>query len=281
MKSGTLDLMKFKLLMRDLGESIRGAAGILEVLWQRACKDCPRGDIGRFSNDEIAVMADYQGDADALVAALVRRGWIDENETHRLVIHDWHEHAPNYVKGVVARKGGFATQGEQPKVGNPESATNGTPPPIPSLTKPYQASPSLPSPWSEVVDFLLSLGIAKAEEACQSAASSGCQPMHVRNLAEFWRGNIPRWGHGALHDRIGTLRPEQDIAALWPDESEEVKRLESNRKHKEKLAKQLSQREAADAERKRNIEERKQMPPMLEQFKGLASPEPPRDPAAR
>jgi hypothetical protein len=279
MKAGTLESMKFKRLMRRLNESLRSTAGLLEVLWQRACRDCPRGDLGRFENEEIAIMADYDGDPDDLVAALTETGWLDASEEHRLVIHDWHEHAPNYVKGVVSRRGGFVTQGTLPKVDDPElptkSATQGMPPPSlakpslakPSLVKPSQASPSQVANWREVEEVLISHGVAKASEALEAAMLAGCSPIHVRNLIEVWRARKPQWGPGALYDRVKLLRPGQDILQLWPNVSEESVRASSDDERQRKVLEQLAKRKEREAELKRNREEQAANPvSAVEQF---------------
>jgi hypothetical protein len=107
MKVGTMDLLKFKRLVRRLKESNRGVVGLLEMLWAGVAKNCPRGDIGRFCNEDIAVMVDWDGDADDLVAALVECRWLDEDDECRLVVHDWADHCPNYLKANINRLGGF------------------------------------------------------------------------------------------------------------------------------------------------------------------------------
>lgn len=105
MKPKTTELLKFKRLSRRLNESVRGTVGLLEMLWVGTAKNAPGGDIGRFSNEEIAVMCDWEGDPDALVDALVETRWLDRCETHRLLVHDWPEHAPDYVRGNLKRWG--------------------------------------------------------------------------------------------------------------------------------------------------------------------------------
>jgi hypothetical protein len=69
------------------------AVGMLELLWHLTAREAPRGDIGKLSNEDIALALDYRGDEDVLIEALIRTRWLDRNETHRLLIHDWHEHA--------------------------------------------------------------------------------------------------------------------------------------------------------------------------------------------
>jgi hypothetical protein len=100
-KANTTELIKFKKLQRKLGESVRGTVGLLEMLWIAVARNCPRGNIGRFSNEDIAILADWEGCPDLLVRSLVECGWLDACMLERLVVHDWQDHAPNYVKGNI------------------------------------------------------------------------------------------------------------------------------------------------------------------------------------
>lgn len=103
MKAGTPELMKFHRLQRRLGETKRGLVGLLELLWQATAKNAPAGDIGRFTNEEIAILCDWEGDPDGMITALIETGWLDESTPHRLVVHDWSAHCPSYVKGNMAK----------------------------------------------------------------------------------------------------------------------------------------------------------------------------------
>lgn len=103
------DTLKFRKLQRRLGVSRVVTAGTLELLWIAVQKNAPRGDIGRFDNESIAIECDWEGNPDELVNALVETGWLELSDEHRLIVHDWHEHAPYWVKGVAERTGGFVT----------------------------------------------------------------------------------------------------------------------------------------------------------------------------
>lgn len=155
MKANTPELTKFKRLMRRLGESRRGVIGLLEGLWLAVAKDCPLGDVGRFDNEEIAIMCDWEHDPEDLVRALVDCGWLDECPRHRLVVHDWADHCPQYVKGNVRRYGKrFASTlvgtesdagDDAPKEAPRDAPIGGSPgdtPSKPSQAKPNQAKPS-------------------------------------------------------------------------------------------------------------------------------------------
>lgn len=86
------------------------ATGLLERIWHIGISEAHRGDIGsKLDNEEIAEMIGWHGDADAIIALLVSEKWLDEHPVHRLLIHDWHIHAPRHVKGNAAKSGGFLT----------------------------------------------------------------------------------------------------------------------------------------------------------------------------
>ena len=78
---------------------------ILELLWHLTAREAPRGDIGKLTNEDIALFIDYCGDENELIATLVRCGWLDEDPEYRLVVHDWHIHADESAKKRLARSG--------------------------------------------------------------------------------------------------------------------------------------------------------------------------------
>lgn len=144
MKPSTPDLMKFKRLQRKLKESTRGVVGLLELLWIGTGKNAPRGDIGKMTNEEIAIMVDWSGDADVLVDSLVECGWLDTDKESRLIVHDWHQHAPSWVKGnVLQHLGGFVVRSP---AGSPQGIVLKEVPKGPSLgdspSSPVQSSPN-------------------------------------------------------------------------------------------------------------------------------------------
>ena len=107
MKHSTPDQIKFKKLQRRLGVPRYAAAGILEMLWITTQKNAPRGDIGKFDNESLAIEMDWAGDPDELIELLTVTGWLDLDKEHRLVVHNWAQHAPRYIHGIVSKIGGF------------------------------------------------------------------------------------------------------------------------------------------------------------------------------
>jgi len=112
-KRQALDHTKMDLLMEKLSVPRYAAVGILESLWHLTAREAPRGDIGKLSNERIAIGIDWRGsknrsaaqEANRLVQALMDAGWIEVHAECRFIIHDWHEHADEAVKKMLARGG--------------------------------------------------------------------------------------------------------------------------------------------------------------------------------
>jgi len=103
MKRGTPEHPKMKRLARALRVNQAQAVGILESLWHWAGRFAPQGDIGRFSDSDIADSAYWTKEPGILIEALVESKWVQRDPAHRLIIHDWHDHAEESVKKYLAR----------------------------------------------------------------------------------------------------------------------------------------------------------------------------------
>jgi hypothetical protein len=134
MKRTAMQHTKLKRLVRVLQIPQYAAVGILESLWHLTAREALMGNIGKLTNEDIAAWIDWEGDADSLVAALVSSGWIDEDSTHRLVIHDWLEHADDTTKKAISR--------HSPEIGGNVQ----TPPDKPPLPKPLPKPEPVPKP---------------------------------------------------------------------------------------------------------------------------------------
>ena len=108
MKRGTESLIKFKKLKSRLDLPKYQVVGVLTALWATTLREARRGDIGRLSDEDIAADMEWEGNAGKLVNCLVDTGWLDRHKVHRLVVHDWPDHAPTWLCGVLARGEGFA-----------------------------------------------------------------------------------------------------------------------------------------------------------------------------
>lgn len=115
MKREALEHTKLKRLRRRLNIPKWQAVGLLETLWHLAAKQTPRGDIGRLSDEDIAIGIDYAENEGIMIEALVASGWVDRHSEHRLLIHDWHEHCDDGVHMKLARAKLLFATGHKPK----------------------------------------------------------------------------------------------------------------------------------------------------------------------
>ena len=105
MISSALNHIKFSRLKRRLKLKQWEVVGLLEGVWLFAQHNATDGAIGRHSNEDIAAWLEWEDDADELIESLVASGWLDRSDAHRILIHDWAEHAPRWVKGNIAKAG--------------------------------------------------------------------------------------------------------------------------------------------------------------------------------
>lgn len=103
MKREAIDHTKMKRLCRKLDIPRWQGVGLLESLWHLCAKQTPRGDIGKLSDEDIALGIDYRGNEQPIIDALVHCGWIDRSDTFRLVVHDWPDHCDDSIHMRLAR----------------------------------------------------------------------------------------------------------------------------------------------------------------------------------
>ncbi len=103
MKREAVNHSKMRRLCRRLDIPQWQGVGLLESIWHLTARETPRGDVGKLSDEDIALAIDYRGDEAELTEALVASGWIDRDPVERLSIHDWHEHAEDGVHMRLAR----------------------------------------------------------------------------------------------------------------------------------------------------------------------------------
>lgn len=116
MKRGTENLPKFYALQEALSLPRYAAIGLLQTLWSITAESTPRGDVGSFTNAQISKRLEWEGDCDALIGALVRTGWLDESDSCRLYVHDWHEHAEDMIQMRLARRTQLFAVGDMPRL---------------------------------------------------------------------------------------------------------------------------------------------------------------------
>ena len=149
---------KMKRLMRRLDLQMWQAMGLLEAIWHLTATEAFRGDIGKLSDEDIALGIDYRGDERELVNTLIETGWLDRCAKRRLIVHDWHEHADDAVKKRVQRA---VEIGEEnfylpvpfvptcPDNGGQNGKMSGHVPPKRPNVPPKRANGSLPEPEPE------------------------------------------------------------------------------------------------------------------------------------
>lgn len=91
MKSEALTSVKLMRLKRSLGLTQYQAVGLLECLWHFTAQNTPDGGIGRYTDDDIAAVLEWEGTATELIEALIQSGWLDRHDDGSLWINDWIE----------------------------------------------------------------------------------------------------------------------------------------------------------------------------------------------
>lgn len=103
MKRGTPEHPKVFLLCDELHCRRPAAIGYLTLLWEFAAKYAKDGNVGRYPDKRVEAAMDWRGRTGALTQALHRSGWLDAHEVLGWCIHDWHEHAEEYVLRYLRR----------------------------------------------------------------------------------------------------------------------------------------------------------------------------------
>jgi len=105
LKLDALDHPKTLDLAARLDTSIPAAIGHLELLWAFTGKKAPMGNIGKWPDGAIARACYWMDEPVMFIAALVDAGFLDEDSDHRLLVHDWFDHAPRWVKSKLKSLG--------------------------------------------------------------------------------------------------------------------------------------------------------------------------------
>lgn len=150
-----------------LGVSRPQAIGHLELLWAFTADKAPRGDVGKWPDGAIARACDWMDAPEVFVEALTAAGFIDESEAHRLLIHDWPEHAPRFVRAKPAvRTDGFCSPDCSGDCSSDSSGDSKPSPSKPSQAKEENAPAALPpgldqKAWGEWLDYRRSRRLPK------------------------------------------------------------------------------------------------------------------------
>ena len=97
------DHPKFADLQARLDFPRYATLGVLEALWHFCGRFTPQGNIGKYPDSAIEAWLGWKGEPGALIESLVAAHWIDEDESFRLLVHDWATHADKATKQSLIR----------------------------------------------------------------------------------------------------------------------------------------------------------------------------------
>lgn len=113
-KRGGPQHRKIRRLARLLGVRRHAAVGLVEMVLHATARERPRGDIGAFTDEDIAEELDWVEDPQVLVQALEAAGFLDAHAEHRYVVHDWPEHCEDAVHTALCRRQVLFADGSAP-----------------------------------------------------------------------------------------------------------------------------------------------------------------------
>ena len=111
-KRGTLEHPKTKRLARAMKAPAYSALGLLEAIWQWVGRYTPTGFLTAEELEDCADTIRFDEGGDALGAMLHACGLLDQMEGG-WYIHDWHDHADDSVKKVLAKRGETFANGSE------------------------------------------------------------------------------------------------------------------------------------------------------------------------
>jgi hypothetical protein len=114
---------KTKKLARLLGVSRVTAVGHLQFLWWWTGSYAPDGELTRFDSLDVATGAEWEGDEEAFVEALVAAGFLDRDEDGHLTVHDWRDYGGRLIdrrKSNAARMRDARARGQKTEQREPE-----------------------------------------------------------------------------------------------------------------------------------------------------------------
>jgi hypothetical protein len=212
-KRGTPDHPKVFALLKALGLKQKDrpyVLGVLELLWHRAAAYAPAGDIGKFPDEWIEASLDWHGKPGRLIEALVASQWLDRHNRHRLVVHDWADHADQTVRkklssrgltfvAVTGKKDNFLPEEEYPAGAEPE------PEPEPESGPLLGAASHAVEPGGPESDMhVRSIGAALARQIDCSSTTRDPSPEDIQFVRDSLLGYVQNFG-------LGWPPPDDDI----------------------------------------------------------------------
>jgi hypothetical protein len=167
-KKSLLNHPKLHSLAGELGISLPTAVGHLCFLWAWGGDYACNGIIGKFSALQIAQAAQWQGDSEKFISALITSGFVDRKSKKdgKLQFHDWSINCEEWIRKRIKR-GDLGVKSRPDNGGQRQIlADNGR------LTQP-SPTPSLSSLDSSLPPPPLPLPVSVAESAPPSGESTG------------------------------------------------------------------------------------------------------------
>lgn len=116
MKRGAIDHWKMRRLAKAIGKPPYAALGLMEALTDWAKKYHPNGSLGKCTDAEIEEAVGWDDAEGTMVPLLIDAGFLENHPEHRVVIHDWYDHADDSVHMSLARAGERFWCGRAPKL---------------------------------------------------------------------------------------------------------------------------------------------------------------------
>jgi hypothetical protein len=127
MKLDALDHPKTLDFASRLNVELPTAIGYLELLWAFTGKKAPQGNIGKWPDGAIARACYWMGRPEVFIIALCESGFIEADDDHRFTVHDWHDHAPGWVRAKLKKVGlSFVCTSEPTSDGSSECSSEPT-----------------------------------------------------------------------------------------------------------------------------------------------------------
>lgn len=142
-------------LARLLGVSLPQVIGHLHLLWWWALDFAQDGDLTGWEPADIATVAQYDGDPDTFVDALLtcgrdgQAGFLERLPDGRLVIHDWHEYAGKYAQQRQRDAERKRRSRQRISVDNPPDIRRTSGGQIPESVRNHNQNPNLNQPEEE------------------------------------------------------------------------------------------------------------------------------------
>ncbi len=115
----TTSLLKFRRLVSQLGMSGPHVLGHLEYLWQYCHAHAKTIDGVLFEPGDVELISEWAGEKGVFVKALLENGWLDKLDSGHVVIHDYKDHIPPFVRDRFRMQLKRAYQNTEDKLSEP------------------------------------------------------------------------------------------------------------------------------------------------------------------